>query len=210
LFPELALSKSDIQSTFSGVRAVVDTGKTDPSKESREHVIWHENGLLTVTGGKLTTFRLMAKDALFSARNWLSVKIPSITSHRMLDQPASEGFWDSNIAPSIRLPLLGRYGLDAPQLVANSKPDEFKFIGHSQSIWAELRWAAKAEGIIHLDDLLLRRVRLGLTLPEGGIPWIEKIRKIVQREMGWDDYRWKQELDRYKNLWKNSYSLPSD
>ena len=210
LFPDLTLNRSGIQSTFSGVRAVVDTGKTDPSKESREHVIWHENGLLTVTGGKLTTFRMMAKDALYSARNWLSIKIQSISSHRMLDMPTSERFWDTNIAPSLRLTLLGRYGNDAPLLVANAKSDEFNYIGTCQSIWAELRWAAKEEGVIHLDDLLLRRVRLGLTLPDGGIPWIEEIRRIVQLELGWDDHLWKREYDRYIKLWKNSYSLPTD
>ncbi len=48
-------------STYSGLRSVVNTGKADPSKESREHALWDENGLLTVSGGKLTTFRIMAR-----------------------------------------------------------------------------------------------------------------------------------------------------
>ncbi|GAG92518.1 unnamed protein product, partial [marine sediment metagenome] len=63
-FPPLELSLNDVLSTFSGIRAVVDTGRADPSKESREHVIWQEKGLVTVAGGKLTTFRVMAHDAL--------------------------------------------------------------------------------------------------------------------------------------------------
>lgn len=67
-FPSLALAPDDAQAAFAGVRPVVDTGKADPSKESREHVLWNEDGLLTVTGGKLTTFRLMAHDALEAAR----------------------------------------------------------------------------------------------------------------------------------------------
>ena len=44
-------------SSFSGVRPVIDTGKADPSKESREHAIWRENGLYTITGGKLMPFK---------------------------------------------------------------------------------------------------------------------------------------------------------
>jgi glycerol-3-phosphate dehydrogenase len=151
----------------------------------------------------------MAKDALFSARKWLSVKIPSITSQRMLDDPPSDVIWDSTVDPSIRLALLGRYGNDAPRLVANAKTDEFKFIDQCQTSWAEIRWAAQSEGVIHLDDLLMRRVRIGLTLPEGGIPWLENIRRIVQSELEWDDHRWKQECDSYIDLWKRSYSLPS-
>ena len=52
-FPSLALGPQDVISTWSGVRPVIDTGKADPSKESREHAIWREEGLLTITGGKL-------------------------------------------------------------------------------------------------------------------------------------------------------------
>lgn len=55
-FPSLNLTAKDILSTFSGVRPVINTGKANPSKESRDHVIWNDNGLVTVTGGKMTTF----------------------------------------------------------------------------------------------------------------------------------------------------------
>ena len=209
LFPDLELKISNIQSTFSGIRAVIDTGIADPSKESREHVIWNENELLTVTGGKLTTFRLMAKDALFSARKRLSVKIPSITSQRILDIPPSDPIWDPSIDQSIRLTLIGRYGNDTPEIIAAVRSDELSFIDHCNTIWAELRWAARAEGVVHLDDLLLRRVRIGLTLPRGGIPFLEQIRIIIQDELGWDDKRWEKERNRYENLWQRSYGLPS-
>mgnify|MGYP000620836827 CR=1 FL=1 len=50
-FGGLALAEKDIISTWSGVRPVINTGKSDPSKESREHAIWNENGLITITGG---------------------------------------------------------------------------------------------------------------------------------------------------------------
>ncbi len=79
----------------------------------------------------------------------------------------------------------------------------------SQSIWAELRWAARCEGIVHLDDLLLRRVRLGLLLPEGGAAWMDRIRAIAQSELGWDDRRWESEQVAYTRLWREAYSLPN-
>ena len=57
-FPSLSLTARDAVSSFAGVRPVIGTGKARPSEESRDHVLWEEAGLLTVTGGKLTTFRL--------------------------------------------------------------------------------------------------------------------------------------------------------
>ncbi|EEF24655.1 glycerol-3-phosphate dehydrogenase, putative, partial [Ricinus communis] len=63
-FPQLHLSDDDIVATYAGVRPVLDSGKADPSSETRDHVLWLEHGLLTVTGGKLTTFRVIALDAL--------------------------------------------------------------------------------------------------------------------------------------------------
>ncbi|MBU0493071.1 MAG: glycerol-3-phosphate dehydrogenase/oxidase, partial [Chloroflexi bacterium] len=63
-FPSLQLTLDDVISTFAGVRPVIGSGKADPSQESRDHVVWQEAGLLTVTGGKLTTFRLIALDVL--------------------------------------------------------------------------------------------------------------------------------------------------
>ena len=74
------------------------------------------------------------------------------------------------------------------------------------SLWAELRWAARAEGVVHLEDLLLRRVRLGLLLPQGGLPQMERIRSTVQAELGWDDPRWAAEVERYASLWHRTLS----
>ncbi|MEZ4517556.1 MAG: FAD-dependent oxidoreductase [Chloroflexota bacterium] len=67
-FPSLNLGLEDIISTFAGIRPVIGTGKADPSKESRDHVVWEEHGLLTVTGGKLTTFGQIAAEALETGR----------------------------------------------------------------------------------------------------------------------------------------------
>jgi glycerol-3-phosphate dehydrogenase len=69
-----------------------------------------------------------------------------------------------------------------------------------------LRWAARAEGVVHLDDLLLRRVRLGLLLPHGGVTHLDRIRSIAQPELGWSDERWAQEMSDYTALWNRCYS----
>jgi glycerol-3-phosphate dehydrogenase len=206
-FPCLNLALGDVQGTFSGIRAVLDTGKGDPSKESREHVLWNENGFITVTGGKLTTFRIMAHDTLRAARTLLPGQ-PVFNPHfRVLDTPPTDIIGGAPLEGSARLRLLGRYGADTPEIIAASQTGELQTISSSSVLWAELRWAARAEGVIHLDDLLLRRVRLGLLLPQGGIPCLDSFRRVVQAELRWNDLRWEQEVENYINLWKRSYSL---
>jgi glycerol-3-phosphate dehydrogenase len=210
-FPSLHLTSEDVQATFSGIRSVIDTGRSNPSDESREHVLWWEKGLLTVTGGKLTTFRVMARDALRSIRRLLPSR-PDFRSERILDEPGQFPK-TTQLEPVDRARLVGRYGMEAPMLFELARPGELDHVDGAYqclSLWAEIRWAARMEGVIHLDDLLLRRVRLGLQLPQGGLPWMENIRAIVQDELGWDEERWAKECQDYFDLWRNSFSMPAN
>jgi glycerol-3-phosphate dehydrogenase len=93
--------------------------------------------------------------------------------------------------------------------VAAARPGELAAIPGTRTRWVELRWAARAEGVVHLDDLLLRRVRLGLLLPEGAREVLPEIRRICQAELGWDDARWEAESERYAETWRACYSLPA-
>jgi glycerol-3-phosphate dehydrogenase len=204
-FPGLELTLADVQSTQAGIRAVVDTGKTDPSKESRDFVLWSESGLLTVSGGKMTTFRLMAQTALRAARSVLPDHPRLGREERVLDLlPPETTLCD--VPLELRLRLLGRYGVEACNLAEAAKNGEMQAITPSPALWAELRWAARTEGVVHLDDLLARRVRLNINQPRGGVGGLEKIRKIVQPELCWGDKRWKEEAVRYQQMWKDYYS----
>jgi glycerol-3-phosphate dehydrogenase len=102
--------------------------------------------------------------------------------------------------------LAGRHGNETVQLLAAAKQGELERIEQLPNLWAELRWAAREEGVEHLDDLLLRRVRLGLLLPEGGRDLLGRIRNIVQPELGWSDERWNEEEAAYLQTWKSYYS----
>jgi glycerol-3-phosphate dehydrogenase len=165
--------------------------------------------LLTVTGGKLTTFRLIALDAIKAVR------------HRLPDLPEADRSLPVLDAVDVVLPgaeelgekacrrLLGRYGADAPALVAAAQPGELAAIPGTRILWAELRWAVRAEGVLHLEDLLLRRTRLGLLLPHGGADLLPGIQAICQPELGWSEARWQQEASAYQALWQRCYSLPA-
>jgi glycerol-3-phosphate dehydrogenase len=209
VFPSMNLSSRDVQSTLAGIRSVVDTGKANPSKESREYVLWDEHGLLTVTGGKLTTFRLMAHDALRAVRSRLPGHRHFLRRLRMLDPTPPERCVEAELSAPTCVRLLGRYGADAPALTAAAQSGELKPIDGGLNLWAEVRWAARTEGVVHLEDLLLRRVRLGLLMPGGGLDQMDQIRKIIQPELGWDDNRWEAEATAYRELWRRSYAPPS-
>jgi glycerol-3-phosphate dehydrogenase len=209
-FPSLGITLDDILSTYAGVRPVVGTGKANPSQESREHVVWEEEGLLTVTGGKMTTFRLIAQDTLKAIQHRLP-EMKDIHADMPVLNPVSLEWLDrfrDQLPDETRRRLLGRYGGDAPALAACALPGELKPVPGARVLWAELRWAARAEGVVHLDDLLLRRVRLGLLLPRGGADLLPEIRRICQPELGWDDGRWEAEVQRYQELCHCCYYLP--
>lgn len=239
-FPSLGLTLDDILATFAGIRPVIGSGKANPSKESRDHVVWRESGLLTVTGGKLTTFRRIALDALKTARhrlprlarlnakrpvlNDVDLALPGIgglgeglvlSAGEGIVLNAGEGLVLNagkglvlSAVEGWRRRLLGRYGAAAPALVAAARPGELAEIPGTHVLWAELRWASRAEAVVHLDDLLLRRVRLGLLLPNGGAAILPQVRAICQGELGWDDARWVDEQAAYLALWRRCYSLP--
>jgi glycerol-3-phosphate dehydrogenase len=164
--------------------------------------------LLTVTGGKLTTFRLIALDALKATCARLP-DMPKIDKKQPVLDPVDVDLAGAEmLGEDARQRLLGRYGADAPALVAAAGDGELESILCTPSLWAELRWAARVEGVVHLDDLLLRRVRLGLLTPQGGWAIMERVRAIVQPELGWGDARWEEEARRYAELWHSHYDLP--
>lgn len=208
-FPALQLGLEDVVSTFAGVRPVIGTGDVDPCKESRDHVVWEESGLLTVTGGKLTTFRLIALDALRSVRKRLPDLPPVDEEVPVLNQVDVELPGAGHLDEGTRRRLLGRYGADAPALVQAAEAGELEPVPSTETLWAEVRWAARAEGVVHLHDLLLRRVRLGHLLSRGGESHLPRIRAICQAELSWDDARWEAEEAEYLRLWQRSYSLPA-
>ncbi len=204
-FPTVGLGRKDILSSFSGVRPVIGTGIADPSKESRAHAIWEEDGLITVTGGKFTTFRIMAEQTLQKALPHLPFQA-DLTKRRPYFSKLP------NIQSEARLPaeqfayLLGRYGTEITGVLNCAMPGENETILTTPNCWSEIRWAARTGGVEHLDDLLLRRVRIGLLLPNGAMGEMARIRAIAQPELGWNDQRWLQEEKNYLTIYENAYS----
>lgn len=209
-FPSLRIDRGDVLSTYSGVRPVIGTGILNPSKEKRDHSIWVERGLISVSGGKLTTFRLIAYDVLQRAAHL----IPALN----LEERNEPLFCTTRVpAPhlerldqALKRRLRGRYGTGAEDVTVCAKEGELVRVPGTDVIWAELRWAARTEAVVHLEDLLLRRTQLGILLPEGGMGFLDRIQSICQEELGWDNEYWRQELDSYRSLWRRCHGVPGE
>jgi glycerol-3-phosphate dehydrogenase len=184
-FPDNRITRDDVVSTLAGVRPVIASGKgLDPSKESREHSVWKHNGIVSVAGGKLTTFRLIALDALLAA---------GLIDGQ--DRAASQDTRDPMFRHSLRFPH--RLGHPTAAL-----PD-------GDALLDTLQWVVDNEMVCHLDDLMLRRVRLGNTRPAGGQALLPQVRAACQRRLGWDDARWEAEEARYVTIVERYYGLPA-
>lgn len=208
IFPSLGITLNDCISAFAGIRPVLSEGKLKPSEESREHVVWVDRGLITVTGGKLTTFRRLACDALKAAKQYLPAEMEVNRK-----DPAFAGVPqippdDFGLPLRIWRRLYGRYGKAAEAIVHNAAPEDLTIIPGTHTLWAELPHAAKNEKIRHLGDLLLRRVRIGLLTPEGGKEYLKRIQIICTDILPWDRQRWKEEINMYIELWNHAYNLP--
>ena len=213
-FPQRDLRACDVVSTYAGVRPVIADGSEDPSKAARDHAVWHEKGLWTVTGGKLTTFREIALDALRKLRRDLP-ELPPLradapifeTAEAELGAPLARAL-GATATPARALRILGRYGLDTAALLDAAAPGEMTLIPGTLTLWAELRFAARHEAVVHLSDLLLRRTRIGHLLPEGGALILPRVREICTEELGWDQATWDEEARSYTAQWRRSFALP--
>jgi glycerol-3-phosphate dehydrogenase len=220
LFDDTDLNREDVISTWAGVRPLISDGsdgkRVSPSKEKRDHSVWLDNNLVTVSGGKLTTFRLIALDVLAKCQDVLALddttmQNQTLNGDQVFSNPTPTSPKFATLPKPLRQRLQGFYGRKLDTLLELAHEEDLAYVTDSNTIWAEIRFAARYEQVIHLDDLLLRRTRLGLILPHGAMtPLISaRLKQICQQELGWDEQKWQQEVARYTELWQRYYHLPA-
>lgn len=218
VFPSLVLTPADIISTWAGVRPIIASEKSkDPSKERRDHAVWTDNKLVTVSGGKLTTFRLIAEDVLAAAASLLpdgkaDLCAPLTKTNTMVFETGAAV--DLAAAPiHLAAEYQARFGAKANSLmqacVDEKRQMEFSSIADTDCSLAECRWALRHEQVVHLDDLMLRRTHLGLLLKQGGTEILDDLQAICCDELGWSETQWLAERKRYLNLIHAFYSTAS-
>ena len=149
----------------------------------------------------------MARDTLKKAGRYLNTsrfdhQTPALKAQpeEIRSLPLSE-FYN----PSQRLRLLGRYSSQMLTKIAQAEPGAHEPIPGTPYTWAELKQIASSEAVVHLDDLLLRRLRLGLLIPNGGEVLLERIGDTIRPELGWSDSRWEEEVSTYTQLIQTAY-----
>ena len=163
---------------------------------------------MTVSGGKLTTFRLIALDVLEAAEQYLpDFNAKDFGADMFTKFKPTHGLFNS-LPGYLKKRLQGHYGMDSDLLLAQAHTSELDVIPGASAMWAELRWSAKNEAVVHLDDLLLRRTRIGLLVEQGGLIFEDKIKSICCQELNWTDQHWQIERERYKSIWNKYYSIP--
>src|SRR5690606_35789055 len=112
LFPDARFGRRDILSTYAGVRPAVSSGSRHPSTRKRDHAIWDEQGLITVAGGKLPTFRLIALDVLQKAESYLAHNSRKADNEQVFNTPPLQLLDGYELSHEQKKRLIGRFGTD--------------------------------------------------------------------------------------------------
>jgi len=197
------LTRDDVEGVFAGLRPLLAGENDETSKLSREHIVAHSvPGLVVVAGGKWTTYRIMAKDAIDEAARALDGKISdSVTENiGLLGAEGYEAAWNKRgkIAKAfgvhkVRVEhLLNRYGVMTDELLdlLRERPELVEPLpGADDYIGAEVVYAATHEGALHLDDVLARRTRISIEAWDRGVSAAPVAARLMGEALGWDAAR---------------------
>jgi glycerol-3-phosphate dehydrogenase len=205
------LTREDVEGVFAGLRPLLAGESDETSKLSREHIVAHSvPGLVVTAGGKWTTYRVMAKDAIDEAVAALDGKVPESTTENvaLLGAEGYQAAWNkrSKIARAfgvhrVRIEhLLDRYGTLTDELLdlIRERPElNHALPGADDYLEAEVVYAASHEGALHLDDVLARRTRISIEAWDRGVSAAPVAARLMGDELGWDDARVEQEVQFY-------------
>ncbi len=209
------LDHDDVEGVYAGLRPLL-SGESEPtSRISREHtVVTPVPGLVMIAGGKLTTYRVMARDAVDAAAHSLRTTTnltlrPSITDRVPL--VGADGF-ETRTNQRVQLArrsglhvaridhLLGRYGGMVDELlalVADRRLLGLPLDGAEDYLAAEIVYAVSHEGARHLDDVLTRRTRISIETFDRGVRAAPAAARLMAEQLGWDEARVADEVDHY-------------
>ncbi|MFD7155444.1 glycerol-3-phosphate dehydrogenase/oxidase [Kribbella sp. NPDC059898] len=205
------LTREDVEGVYAGLRPLLAGESESTSKLSREHVVAHSApGLVVVAGGKYTTYRVMAKDAIDAVADALDGRVPrSVTKNiPLVGADGYQALWNQRqlIAQRSGLHvariehLLNRYGAlvdEVLELVAEDPSLGEQLPGTQDYLKAEIVYGAKAEGARHLDDVLARRTRISIEAWDRGVAAAEAAARLIAPVLGWDEQTIEREVAFY-------------
>jgi glycerol-3-phosphate dehydrogenase len=197
------VTRDDVVAVYAGLRPLLAAGPGAAgatAQLSREHAVSQPvPGLVVVAGGKFTTYRVMARDAVDAAAAGLPAEVPPSVTERLplLGADGYEALWNeraqiarrAGLHPARVEHLLNRYGSVTGELLdliaadpALGRPID----GADDYLRAEAVYAASAEGALHLEDILARRMRIAIEEPDAGAAAAAEVAELAAPVLGWD------------------------
>lgn len=185
------LSAADVEAVYVGLRPLIATGAAATTKLSREHaVVRVAPGCVLVSGGKYTTYRVMAADVVDAALRELGeAPRPSVTAEVPLvgSGPASRRPGEHlGLSVEEHRRLIGRYGHNAAEVAALAATEPALGTSIGGYLGAEFVYAVTHEGARHLDDVLERRTRLAIETPDRGAAVAGNVAALIAPHLGWN------------------------
>ena len=205
------LTREDVEGVYAGLRPLLTGESESTSKLSREHVVGHPvPGLVVVAGGKYTTYRVMAADAVDEAARTMDARVPESCTAQ-IPLAGAEGYralWNQRRALAVTAGihvarvehLLNRYGSCIHELldmVRETPSLAAPLPGADDYLAVEARYAVTHEGARHLDDVLARRTRISIEAWDRGVAAAPVIAELMADVLGWDEEQKKREIELY-------------
>jgi glycerol-3-phosphate dehydrogenase len=205
------LTREDVEGVYAGLRPLLTGESESTSKLSREHVVGHPvPGLVVVAGGKYTTYRVMAADAVDEAARTMDARVPESCTAQ-LPLAGAEGYralWNQRRALAVthgihvaRIEhLLNRYGSCIHELLDMIREDPSlaaPLPGADDYLAVEARYAVTHEGARHLDDVLTRRTRISIEAWDRGVAAAPTVADLVADVLSWDEAQKEREVETY-------------
>jgi glycerol-3-phosphate dehydrogenase len=221
------LTHDDVQGVYAGLRPLLH-GESDATSElTREHAVaTSAAGMISVAGGKYTTYRVMAEDAVDAVVRALGIaappsrtaEVPLLGARGLEDvrAHAEELALEHELGTSVVERLLGRYGSLTTEVLAAiaERPELGREVpGTGGHIAAEFHYAASHEGALHLEDALARRTHVSIETFDRGLTAAGSVARLLGETLGWDDEAMARELAHYRarvEAERESQRMPDD
>jgi glycerol-3-phosphate dehydrogenase len=218
---DVDLQRDDILGTYAGLRPLVGVAHGGSTmRVSREHRVHVEaTGLVRISGGKYTTYRVMATDAVDAALGEEAAGRPAATAELPLVGAAARSELElmaaglaerAAIDRRVADRLVGRHGIAATEVVglAEARGLLAPLGPRIPHLEAEVAWAARAELALSIDDVLARRMRLAMEMPDRAAAIAPRVAAILGAQLGWDEDRQAAEVERYLAGARVEYGVP--
>jgi glycerol-3-phosphate dehydrogenase len=206
-FKDAALRLDDVLSTYAGVRPLVAADKQSAYRMSREHRLsLSGSGLISITGGKFTTHRAMAKEVVDLAAAQLDVRLPCRTDRVPLDERIASAQDAASLAAElpagVAQHLVSTYGsrcADVWQAASGDKYLQRPVVAGLPNIWAEVPYAVEHEMALTLNDVMIRRMHLIHEDKAQGLADAPAIAAFMGKLLDWTPERISKELAAYEH-----------